>query len=198
MFPEKLTAFAARTGLPQGTVSKYLAAGGSAGPRLDIVAKMAEGLSVTLDWLVFGRGDGPSEQSTFRIPRFDVQLAAGAGSWNEGRRHLEDVPVTRAFLEQIGRPNPANLAILQGRGDSMEPTINDRGFMVVDEAVTRPFDDVFAFVLEGEARVKRFRRMADGLMLISDNPAYPPETLKSTDMNRLQIVGQVLGVLQAI
>lgn len=198
MFPEKVTAFAQRTGLPHGTVSKYLNAGGSAGPRLDIVAKMAEGLGVTLDWLVFGRGDGPSDETTFRIPRFDVQLAAGAGSWNEGRRHLEDIPVTRSFLEQLGRTNTANLSIVQGRGDSMVPTIADRGLMVVDEAVTKPFDDVFAFVLAGEARVKRFRRMADGLMLISDNAAYPPETLRGEGMNQLQIVGQVLGVLQGI
>jgi transcriptional regulator with XRE-family HTH domain len=198
MFPEKITTFAARTGLPHGTVSKYLNAGGSFGPRLDIVAKMAEGLGVTLDWLVFGRGDGPSDQGLVRVPRFDVQLAAGAGSWNDGRLHLEDVPLTRSFLEQLGRQTSANLAVLQARGDSMESTIADRGLMVIDQAVTQPFDDVFAFVLAGEARVKRFRRLADGLMLISDNPAYPPETLRTTDMKRLQIIGQVLGVLQAI
>lgn len=198
MAPEKLTSFARRTGLPQATISKYLSAGGSAGPRLDLVAKMADGLGVTIDWLVFGRGDGPSDQSVFRIPRYDVQLAAGAGSWNDGRRHVEDIAVPRSFLEQLGRTSAANLCFLQGRGDSMEPTIADRGFMVVDQAVTQPFDDVFAFTLAGEARVKRFRRLADGLMLISDNDAYPPETLKATDMTRLQIIGQVLGVLQAI
>jgi SOS-response transcriptional repressor LexA len=198
MFPEKPTSFSRRTGLPQGTVSKYLSAGGSTAPRLDIVARMAEALGVTLDWLVTGRGEGPADQSVVRIPRYDVQLAAGAGSWNEGRRLVEDIPITRSFLDQLGRSSAAHLTFLQARGDSMEPTIADRAFMIVDEAVAQPFDDVFAFVLAGEARVKRFRRLADGLMLISDNPAYPPETLKTTDMKRLQIIGQVLGVLQAI
>lgn len=198
MFPEKATSFSRRTGLPQGTVSKYLAAGGSTAPRLDIVARMADALGVTLDWLVVGRGEGPSDQSIVRIPRYDVQLAAGAGSWNEGRVLVEDIPITRSFLDQLGRASAAHLTFLQARGDSMEPTIADRGFMVVDQSVAQPFDDVFAFVLAGEARVKRFRRMADGLMLISDNPAYPPETLRTTDMDRLQIIGQVLGVLQAI
>jgi len=198
MFPEKITTFAQRTGLPHGTVSKYLNAGGAFGPRLDIVARMAEGLGVTLDWLVFGRGEGVPNQAVVRIPRFDAQLAAGAGSWNDGRLHLEDVPVTASFLEQLGRSTAANLAVLQARGDSMEPTIADRGFMVIDQSILQPFDDIFAFVLDGEARVKRFRRLATGLMLISDNPAYPPETLKSTDMRRLQIIGQVLGVLQAV
>jgi phage repressor protein C with HTH and peptisase S24 domain len=198
MFPEKITAFAARVGLPQATVSKIMAGGSVAGPRIDIVAKIAEGLGVTLDWLVFGRGEGPSDQAAVRVPRFDVQLAAGAGSWNDGRRHIEDVQLTRSFLEQLGRQNATGLSVLQARGDSMTPTVADRAFMVVDETVTQPFDDVFAFVLAGEARVKRFRRVVDGLTLISDNDAYPPETLRADQMKRLQVVGQVLGVLQPI
>jgi hypothetical protein len=197
MFPEKITAFAHRVGLPQATVSKVLAAGG-VGPRLDIAARIAEGVSCSLDWLVFGRGEGPSESGAVRIPRYDAMLAAGSGAWNEGRKHVEDVPITRAFLSQLGRQNATGLTIVQARGDSMEPTIADYGFVVVDETVNQLFDAVFAFVLAGEARVKRFRRLADGLMLISDNPAYPPETLKSPDMKRLQIIGQVLGVLQPI
>lgn len=198
MFPEKITAFATRVGLPQATVSKILGGQSVAGPRLDIAAKIADGVGCSLDWLVYGRGDGPSDQAVVRIPRYAAELAAGAGSWNEGRRHIEDVPLTRSFLEQLGRSNTTNLTILQARGDSMTPTIMDRGFMVVDESVDRPFDAVFAFVLDGEARVKRFRRMADGLMLISDNNAYPAEILQGEVMKRLQIIGQVLGVVQAI
>jgi len=198
MAPEKITAFAGRVGLPQATVSKILGGGSVAGPRLDIAARIAEGLGCSLDWLVYGRGDGPSDEAVVRVPRYDVELAAGAGSWNDGRRHVEDVPLTRSFLDQLGRRNAAGLTILQARGDSMVPTIADRGFMVVDENVERPFDAVFAFLLAGEARVKRFHRMADGLMLISDNEAYPPETLQGADMDRLQIIGQVLAVVQAI
>lgn len=198
MFPEKITTFSQRTGLPHGTVSKYLSAGGSFGPRLDIVAKMAEGLGVTLDWLVFGRGDGPADQTAIRIPRFDAQLAAGTGSWNEGRIRVEDFTLTRSQLELLGRTTAANLSVLQARGDSMFPTIADRAFIVIDEAVTQPFDDVFAFVLAGEARVKRFRRLVDGLVLISDNEGYPPETVQGGALERLQVIGQVLGVLQPV
>ena len=199
IFPEKITAFATRIGMQHGTVSKVLNVRGSIAPRLDIAAKIAEGAGVSLDWLVWGKGEGgPRDDGSVRVPRYDVQLAAGAGSWNEGKLQVEDLTLTRSFLDQLGRQNASNLAILQARGDSMEPTIADRAFVGVDQAVTAPFDDVFAFVLAGEARVKRFRRLADGLTLISDNPAYPPETLKTADIRRLQIIGQVLGVLQAI
>ncbi|MFN3513421.1 MAG: helix-turn-helix transcriptional regulator [Phenylobacterium sp.] len=199
MFPEKITAFAQRVGLPQATVSKIMSGGSVAGPRLDIAAKIAEGLGVSLDWLAFGRGDGPSTESVLRVPRYDVHLAAGAGAWNEGRVEVEHIPVTLSFLQQqFGRTTATGLAVLTARGDSMEPTIKDKGLVVIDQGVTELFDDVFAFVLAGEARVKRFRRLTDGLMLISDNEDYPPETVKGSDMERLQIIGQVLGVLQAI
>lgn len=199
MFPERLTAFAHRTGLPQGTVSKYLNAGGTAGPRLDIVARMAEGLGVTIDWLVFGRGDGPTRDDIVRIPRFDVQLAAGAGAWNEGRRRVEEIPLTVSFLEQqFGRRSANGLSFVTARGGSMEPTITDKGLVLIDELEVELFDDVFAFVLAGEARVKRIRRLTDGLLLISDNNDYPPETVKGSEMKRLQVIGHVLGVLQKI
>ncbi|MFN3523909.1 MAG: S24 family peptidase [Phenylobacterium sp.] len=199
MFPEKLTAFSQRIGLPQATISKYLGAGGTAGPRLDIVARMADGLGVTLDWLVYGRGDGGEGQDLVRIPRFDAQLAAGAGAWNDGRLKVEDVPFTQAFLrEQLGRLTAASLSVLTARGDSMEPTIADRAWVIIDEAEQEPFDAVFAFVLAGEARVKRFRRLTDGLMLISDNDAYPPEVVKGDELAKLQVIGRVLSVVQRV
>ncbi len=197
--PEKVTAFAARIGLPQATVSKVLSGSGVAGPRIDIAARIAEGLGVTLDWLVFGRGDGPGGDDLVRVPRYDAQLAAGAGAWNEGRLKLEDVPFTKAFLkEQLGRDSAAGLAVVTARGDSMEPTISDRAWLVVDEAEQRVFDGVFAFVLAEEARVKRLRRLTDGLLLISDNDAYPPEEVRGEELKKLQIIGPVLTTIQPI
>jgi len=199
MAPEKPTAFANRVGLSPTTVSKVLNAGGAAAPRLDIAARVAKGLDCSLDWLVYGKGDGPADEGVIRIPRYDVQLAAGAGAWNDGRRHIEDVPLTRAFLmQQFGRTSANGLAFLSARGGSMEPTISDGGLVLIDQTEIEPYDDVFAFLLGGEARVKRLRRMTDGLMLISDNADYPPEHVKGGELNKLKIIGHVLGVLQRI
>jgi transcriptional regulator with XRE-family HTH domain len=200
MAPEKVTAFAARVGVPQGTVSKYLRAGGSAGPRIDIVAKLADGLGCSIDWLVSGRGDGPDTESLFvKIPRYDATLAAGAGSWNEGRRKLDDIPFTREFLlKKLNRSSTAGLAVLESRGDSMVPTIMDGALMLVDEMDTRVTDGVFAFVLDEDARVKRLRKLTDGLSLISDNPAYPPETLIGDEQSRVQVIGKILLVSQLL
>ena len=52
-----------------------------------------------------------------RIPRYDVQLAAGAGAWNEGKRHLEDVPLTVTFLAPDSGtvPTPPRVAFAVGK-----------------------------------------------------------------------------------
>lgn len=200
MSPEKPTAFAQRIGVPQNTVSKYVRGAGSAGPRLDIVAKMADGLGCSIDWLVWGRGQGPEADKSFiRIPRFDATLAAGAGSWNDGRRHLDDIPFTAEFLrKRLNRTSTMGLSVLTAAGDSMAPTIADGALLLVDEDDKHLTDAVFAFVLDGDARVKRFRRTLTGITLVSDNPDYPAESVSGDDLAKLQIIGKVLWGAQLL
>jgi phage repressor protein C with HTH and peptisase S24 domain len=198
IFPEKPTAFAMRAGVPQPTVSKYLKSGGTS-PRLDIAAHLAKSAGVTLDWLVTGKGDGADVTDIARVPRYDVTLAAGHGRWNEGRKRLDDIPFTGEFLrKKLNRSSAAGLAVLEARGDSMYPTISDSALVLIDELQQRMIDGIFAFVLDGDARVKRFRRTIAGVTLISDNPAYPPEDIDTSQLNKLQIIGQVLWVSQVL
>lgn len=199
MSPERVTAFSARVGVPQPTISKYLKARSGA-PRLDIAAKLAEGVGATLDWLVWGRGEGPEAQSgMIKVPRYDATLAAGAGAWNEGKRRLDDIPFTAAFFrKRFGRQDGAGFAVLEARGDSMEPAIADSDLLLLDETDTRLIDGVFGFVLDGEARVKRFRRLMDGVDILSDNPAYPLEELRGDRVDELKIIGRVRWVGKVI
>lgn len=192
IFPDKPSNFAARIGLPHATVSKYLR-GQVAGPQLDIVARMAAGLGESLDWLVFGRGEGAAPSGDIvRVPRYDVNLAAGAGSWNEGRRRLDDIPFTPGFFQKrLSRPGGAGFSVLTARGDSMEPGISDGDLLLVDEADVRLTDGVFAFLLDDEARVKRFRRTMSGVIIMSDNPVYPEETIEADQLSRLSVIGRV-------
>lgn len=193
--PEKPTHFAQRVGLPPTTVSKYLRAGAANGPRLDIVARMAEGAATSIDWLVWGKGDGVSGAEVIRVPRYEATLAAGAGSWNEGKRRLDDIPFTPAFFQKrLGRPSSAGFSVLTAMGDSMEPGISDGDLLLIDETDSRLTDGVLAFVLDEEARVKRFRRRIDGITILSDNPAYGAEDLATDQLDRINIIGRVRWV----
>lgn len=197
--PEKITAFAERAGVPQPTVSKYVGGRGTA-PRLDIAARLAEAAGCTLEWLVWGKGDGPDADGQFvKVTRYDATLAAGAARWNEGRKRLDDIPFTAAFMQKrLNRSSTKGLSVLTARGDSMAPTIADGALLLVDEDDQRITDGIFAFVLDGDARVKRFRKMIDGVSLISDNPAYEPETVAGSDLRKLQIIGRLLWVGQTL
>jgi transcriptional regulator with XRE-family HTH domain len=198
IFPEKVTTFATRTGVAQPTLSKYLKGAGTS-PRLDIAAHLARATGVTLEWLVWGRGDGPEGADLIRVPRYAVELAAGDGRWNEARQWVEDVPYTPQFLRRVlNRSSAAGLSVLEARGDSMFPTIHDGALVLVDEAQQRITDGIFAFVLDGDARLKRFRRSMSGLTIISDNPAYPAEEIDTSQLSALQIIGQVLWVSHAL
>lgn len=195
IFPEKPSAFARRAGVSSGLISKYLRGGGSSGHRLDIVARIAEAAGVSLDWLVWGKGEGDSVGDVIKVPRFDATLAAGAGSWNEGKKRLDYIPFTPAFFQKrLGRPSGAGFAVLEAIGDSMEPGISDGDLLLIDEDDVRLSDGVFAFVLDEEARVKRFRKRVDGVTIISDNTAYPPEELAHDALGRITIIGRVRWV----
>lgn len=198
MSPEKPTAFAARIGLPSGTLFKYLGANGSTAPRLDIVARIAEGLGVTLDWLVLGRGEGPDDSLEIgRVPIYDVRLAAGAASFTEGAKRLGDMPFDRELLKQLGRTSTEGLGLVEAEGDSMEPTIPDGARVLIDLNDTRLREGVFGFRYEDQLRVKRLRRVADGVEIMSDNTRYSSELLLGSDLGSFQVIGRVkwLGVV---
>lgn len=198
--PEKPTHFAARIGVAQPTVFKYLRPPPNFSPSVDIVAKMAAGANTSIDYLVTGKGEAVgNDPEVIMVPRYAATLAAGAGSWNEGRRKLDDIPFSRKFLkDSIRRTSNAGLSLVEARGDSMAPTIQDGAMLMIDESDTTLIDDVFAFTFDGEARVKRFRRLTSGLMIMSDNPLYPPETVEGDDLSRIQIIGRVKWVAQAL
>ncbi len=158
------------------------------------MAKIAEAAGTTIDWLVWGRGEGVTAD-VIRVARYDATLAAGAGSWNDGKRRLDDIPFTPGFFQKrLNRPSGAGFAVLTAMGDSMAPKIADGDLLLIDENETRIIDGVFAFVLDGEARVKRFRRRMDGITIISDNPAYGSEDLPADQLGRLNIIGRVRWV----
>ena len=196
--PEKPFTFAERTGVAYATLHKYLKGQGTS-PRLDISAHLARAAGVTLEWLVWGQGDGPQGADLIRVPRYAVELAAGDGRWNEGRQWVEDVPFTPDFFRRVlNRTSAAGLSLVEARGDSMFPTIHDGAMVLIDEGRQRLADGIFAFVLDGDARLKRFQRSMTGLKIISDNPAYPTEEIDTSQLSALQIIGEVLWVSQAL
>jgi len=191
--------FARRCGIVYTTMKRYLE--GSV-PGLDNAAAIAEANNVSLDWL-YGRDEGRTAvaEGVVALPRFDVRVAAGAGAalvatdevaeyFSVGREWL------RRNLPPWAPPN-ATVGILEGSGDSMEPTIRDGDvIMVVANVEWRIVERGGIFVLAVDDQrllLKRLQVLMNGdLKIISDNKAYEPETIPFDDLtDRVRILGQV-------
>ncbi len=83
---------------------------------------------------------------------------------------------------------------LQVKGDSMEPKISDGDVVIVRKQSDADDGDlVIALVNGDDAVVKRLKKYADGIALISTNPAYEPMYFSRADIESkpVSIIGKV-------
>ena len=135
----------------------------------------------------------PNSDRFICIPRLDVAASAGHGqSMPEDDTIIEMIRVSAAWLAQhVSQPH-GRLALINARGDSMEPTFGDGDLLLVDTGAIFDRDAIFVFTIGTEIYVKRLQRMPDGTVLaISDNSKYRDFAL-TQDTPHLQIRGRVL------
>ncbi|MCO5083039.1 MAG: LexA family transcriptional regulator [Rhizobiaceae bacterium] len=195
--------FSRKVGVPVQTLARYEK---GSSPSIDIAAKIADVYEVSLDWLCArsDRRDGDlvisASADAITLPRYDVRASAGAGALVPTEDVSEYFAVGRDWLRRNlpgWAPPNAIVGILEGSGDSMEPTIRDGDLvMIVQEVEWRIVErgGIFVFSLDDERLLlKRLQVLMNGdLKVISDNPAYAPETIPYDDIqHRVRIHGMV-------
>ena len=84
---------------------------------------------------------------------------------------------------------------LQIHGDSMEPRMKDGDVVIVRQQEDAESGEVVIATINGDdATCKRLRKYAEGIMLLSTNPAYEPMTFTNHDIEELpvKILGKVV------
>jgi phage repressor protein C with HTH and peptisase S24 domain/DNA-binding XRE family transcriptional regulator len=124
-------------------------------------------------------------EGSFVVPLLDQQLSAGPGATlPEGDDVKALVPVP-SYLRQYGE----NIAALTVDGDSMDPTLH-RGDMVVCDSCGWSGEGIYAIRMGGSGFVKRLTKAPGKVIIISDNPKYPPrEELEGSE--DFQVIGRV-------
>ena len=183
-------------GLPADALRNVGRSEKQAGPRLSRVEDICSALGLEI-YIGPPRTPIPDHQKVgddyVRIPRYEAQLAAGAGSLN-----AENSPISSlAFrMEWFARKavNPKRCVIVEVSGDSMEPTVFNGDLVMIDQQATTIRDlRLYAFVdANGDARVKRFQKFKDCLILISDNKSNQAEMRTMDEANQMTIIGQVV------
>lgn len=96
--------------------------------------------------------------------------------------------------------DPARLATCYSPGNAMEPTLRETDPLLVNLASTTPLDGgLFMVQLGDDLYAKRIQRLVDGgLVLISDNREYQPQTISADHVDDLPIIGQVVSINKAV
>jgi repressor LexA len=128
------------------------------------------------------------------VRRLDLAASAGPGTLADEERAAGSLVVDPRLLTSLGL-DAATATFLPATGDSMEPTICDGDLMLVDEGERQVGTRGGIYVLrhDGVLMVKRLSRDKAGLVITSDNPAYPPVVVKA-----VEIVGRVVWLSRAL
>lgn len=197
------------TGIPASTFSDWKK--GKSSPKRDKIEKIAEFFEINPDWLagtsdfktnkeILENFDKVSNLDVIKGQMIDVQenttrirvlgkVAAGVPT------HMQDEYV-------IGYEDVSNDMIkddtvfgLEINGDSMSPRILKGDVVIVREQNDAESGDVVIVTINGdEATCKRLMKYADGISLISFNPAYEPMTFSNKEIEEkpVRILGKVI------
>lgn len=135
----------------------------------------------------------PDADLTF-LPRYDVAAAAGCGSL--AQEH--EVPKSYiAFQTDWLRARgivAAEAALIDVRGDSMEPELRDGDLVLLDMRRIKPrMGSVYVFRdIDDAVRVKKLGSRHETLYFISTNDDHPTEARTGPDAARIHIIGRVV------
>lgn len=145
---------------------------------------------ISINWLLFDQlsDDIIKETEKFATIRYfkDINASAGGGALNF-EENYETVYIDKKIIDK-------NLDAINVIGDSMEPTIKDGSIIFIDRNDTNISNGgIFVISTPAGVFVKRVRIKSSGqIELISDNKAYPPESILAEDV---KIVGKVVKIL---
>lgn len=180
-------------GIGRSAMTKYWK-GDRAYP-VEALPKIAAKLAISLDALLADR-DGPAalQLADDLVEVQEIDLAYGLGGT------FSDVPVEvevhrfpKVWLERITSSPPSLLTIARGRGDSMQPTLQDGDMVMIDRSqrTVREQDAIWALTVGDIAMIKRVRIRNGVVTLLSDNDRVPPDEATPDEVN---VVGRVIFI----
>ena len=195
-------ALARMIGVTQPSIKKVLN-GDTLNPKY--ILEIADALNVSPEWLKTGKGDTPdfSEEvedeeengHLVRVEVLDVYASAGNGEFLTGDLAGDIQAVEFAseyFYNLFQRASEKGMAIVNVKGDSMEPTLSSGDLLFVD--TTRTYyqgDGLYVFSFGDSLYVKRLQRAGYKLLVLSDNKFYDTWDVNESNEDQFFIHGKV-------
>jgi phage repressor protein C with HTH and peptisase S24 domain len=141
-----------------------------------------------------GSPTGADSRDLVRVPRLNVNAAAGHGAWNEGDASVAHIGFDPNWLRRLCSGSADALALIRVQGDSMVPTLADGDDILVDAADNRERlrDGIYVLRRDEMLFVKRLAvsPATQNVTLKSDNSAYPE--WRDCDLASLEVIGRVV------
>lgn len=164
---------------------------------VDIIKKVSEIANIDFDFLLNGDnitvGNNKKIQkndNNYNIDLLNVRAGAGEGIYNYVVETVDTISLDKSFFR-----TPINTSKVKGiqvDGDSMEPTLNNGDYVLIDENINFGTNGIYAIQYGGQILIKRLQFKIDGtILIISDNNKYEKETFNP---NENQLPFQVLGI----
>ena len=161
-------------------------------PLMDKIEQMSTLFNVKKSDLLGDEIDTPT--NLVPISRTSIVSIPILGTIKCGQPILAEENIIGYREELSDRLPSGNLFYLKSQGDSMVPTIPEGSLVLIREQPTVEYGEVAAVLVNGdtEATLKRVKKQGDIVMLIADNPDYPPYII--TDDNPARIIGKAVQV----
>lgn len=127
------------------------------------------------------------------VPKHEVEASAGNGSLVNTETIVDYLAFKKQFIKNLGLDS-SHLALIDVRGDSMSPTINDGDLVLLDTRCQKiDSEGVYVINVNGLLLVKRLRIRVSGVIdIVSDNSLYGIETLSGDQLAGIFVIGRVV------
>jgi lexA repressor len=178
-----MSELARRVGIAKSAISRYF--NGTRELPLNRIGDFASALHTTPNFLL-GVKEGTNSQG-IKIPVLGTVAAGIPISAVEDILDYEEIPQSWQ--------NQGEFFGLRIKGDSMKPDINDGDTVIVKQQSTANNGDVVIALVNGDdATCKKFEKLDNGIMLISNNSEYSPMYFSNEEVitKPVVIVGRVV------
>ena len=124
----------------------------------------------------------------------DVWASCGTGAvvFEES---TEKLSVPKSLIQNYSQSN--RYSVINSRGDSMTPFIQDRDKLIVEHWQGGQIIDncIYVFRYANELFVKRLVKNVTQIVIKSDNPIYRPIEIEGKDTD-FEVIGQIVGLMR--
>jgi phage repressor protein C with HTH and peptisase S24 domain len=181
--------WAKKVGLPASTFERVW--NQQAIPKAEHLVRISEICGVSIHWLLTGQTEDPCPRSA--LPYINVPFRT-----LNGPPEQEAVPFAARFLKAIPAAiEPKHLFFTMMKSDMMEPTISDGDFVLFDRSNTSP-EGLCVLEWDNFWHLRRVTRQPNAIILLADNPKYPPAQLQKDQLENVRIIGQVVWIAKTV